>query len=953
MLRERRRHANYKPNRRLDRKSSRGMIYENEELRLRTININAEVERGQSDIRKLRRENEQLKREIWSLRDEYERINKKMCSNRNCSSCEHISNSDSQSEDSEYCEACRESEPRASSFDSTCQHRDEQEKQDKGNLSIHSTQVPSAGLAGSTSFGANSSKEIAENYENAQKTLAQPNAPAAATSSPTPPTSSSGSLSTFVPAASTASGPPPTMTLSSKHNCKVPPSVDSVSSKLRENLHVNFGQLSVLSEENLTNSDGASSVNGDQDANMTQLNKLGESSVSPLREIQSILPPLSHFENIPYEPITTSSLDKAADTLSPAMSDDHHLITNEWSFPTQQAADRDKFTDPNKDERNAEPAKIAPMQQFHSPKHFFSPINPRLIKPPPPSSSTPPIAPPMFANPPDLFVANALASPCHRPVITANQTMETSVYPAPSLPLPPPPVQMPPVVPVPYSSDSSFYDGNLEDLLLEIETLQIQLEKHKSYSQEKLPTNEPFSTRKPYRSEMNLVVSCNGCKSSITPIAKQTSASLSTGFDYKSDYFPNNSLMMDTPPPNIPQPMILFPQNLTYLARDTYDHGGSVPILNDITEYPIRPPTSAMVDLGRTNIKTGAPGLPMTALNVIDGAPLSCEEPIATTLAPTSSATPPIPGVGASVNLGGTSMQTGENSLKDTTELSGSGTKLETKKSPAAIRRKLFSGLREDSKSGSTSETNVGGMDKLPERADSNASDNLQNDSSSGSDTTKRKAPRRISITFSDTRKYDEEKNEKYCDRKTEENTLSNKVTTSQIGTSLTSDLQKSHKAPCDLITQSTPNSPHFGARRTSNAGHSHHHHHHHHHGATTHHCTRKLSEESMKYPRKCSRRYSEGTVDTLPAHSSFGSAYSGASGAGASAIVAMDGRRQGSSNFHEVGTSVSERNSNSFASSRESSTSQSTHSQRRKISVSSHNGGKIPWCGCWGNGCL
>lgn len=30
----------------MDRKSSRGMLYENEELRLRTININAEVERG-------------------------------------------------------------------------------------------------------------------------------------------------------------------------------------------------------------------------------------------------------------------------------------------------------------------------------------------------------------------------------------------------------------------------------------------------------------------------------------------------------------------------------------------------------------------------------------------------------------------------------------------------------------------------------------------------------------------------------------------------------------------------------------------------------------------------------------------------------------------------------------------------------------------------------------------
>ncbi|XP_020300061.1 uncharacterized protein LOC109863849 isoform X2 [Pseudomyrmex gracilis] len=50
------------------------MIYENEELRLRTIHINAEVEQGQNDIKKLRRENEQLRREIWSLRDEYDKL---------------------------------------------------------------------------------------------------------------------------------------------------------------------------------------------------------------------------------------------------------------------------------------------------------------------------------------------------------------------------------------------------------------------------------------------------------------------------------------------------------------------------------------------------------------------------------------------------------------------------------------------------------------------------------------------------------------------------------------------------------------------------------------------------------------------------------------------------------------------------------------------------------------
>jgi hypothetical protein len=83
---------------RLDAKSSRGMIYENEELRIRTININAEVERGkqivtcaldksskvafflstphkgQSEIKTLKREREQLRREIWTLRDEYDKL---------------------------------------------------------------------------------------------------------------------------------------------------------------------------------------------------------------------------------------------------------------------------------------------------------------------------------------------------------------------------------------------------------------------------------------------------------------------------------------------------------------------------------------------------------------------------------------------------------------------------------------------------------------------------------------------------------------------------------------------------------------------------------------------------------------------------------------------------------------------------------------------------------------
>lgn len=53
------------------------MIFENEELRLRTININAEVAEGQSNIRKLRSENDRLRREIWSLKDNYDRLEKK------------------------------------------------------------------------------------------------------------------------------------------------------------------------------------------------------------------------------------------------------------------------------------------------------------------------------------------------------------------------------------------------------------------------------------------------------------------------------------------------------------------------------------------------------------------------------------------------------------------------------------------------------------------------------------------------------------------------------------------------------------------------------------------------------------------------------------------------------------------------------------------------------------
>ncbi|XP_046400017.1 C-Jun-amino-terminal kinase-interacting protein 2-like [Ischnura elegans] len=78
MLRSRKKDANLKPNRKLDKRSSRGMLFENEELRMRTIEINAEVERGQCDLKKLRRENQRLRRDMWALREEYERLEAKV-----------------------------------------------------------------------------------------------------------------------------------------------------------------------------------------------------------------------------------------------------------------------------------------------------------------------------------------------------------------------------------------------------------------------------------------------------------------------------------------------------------------------------------------------------------------------------------------------------------------------------------------------------------------------------------------------------------------------------------------------------------------------------------------------------------------------------------------------------------------------------------------------------------
>ncbi|KAK8739607.1 hypothetical protein OTU49_003423 [Cherax quadricarinatus] len=74
MMRSKKKEGALKPSRKLDKRSSRGVMFENEELRMRTIEINAEVDRGQSDLRKLKKENETLKQQVWTLRDEYDKL---------------------------------------------------------------------------------------------------------------------------------------------------------------------------------------------------------------------------------------------------------------------------------------------------------------------------------------------------------------------------------------------------------------------------------------------------------------------------------------------------------------------------------------------------------------------------------------------------------------------------------------------------------------------------------------------------------------------------------------------------------------------------------------------------------------------------------------------------------------------------------------------------------------
>ncbi|KAH8383354.1 hypothetical protein KR009_008068 [Drosophila setifemur] len=1076
---KRRRHAHYKLNSRLDRKSSRGMIYENEELRLRTININAEVERGQSDIKRLRRENEQLRREIWTLRDECDRLNKRFtkakisehefggcrgsggsggtCHAYRCSGGGRGSGGcDVNSDDSDSCDTCRGADDGHCS-DDCCQE------------------------GGSC-------------------------AP------PKPP------LPPDVPKAHQS-----------------PSKGEENSGQGNGNQPMHFDHLSVVSEETLSNPELMLAQQQEQHLMICTPDPHGSQSTLPslmgpltpltpiemvanqLNDLQATVPPLSYFENILQQHMGGRN---AAMTPSPELGTSSSTTTgmtmrhtNGWDYNLQSPFSHRKYSNRSSPSispppplpsvstmttfvptsahqtmpriaLNAPPHYGAEMgsietvaittnssqQALNSPKHFFAPIKPRLklntklanegLEGYDQQDDLPPGSPPPpLRDPPDIFVNNALASPyqrrispqvsprhrrtvhshCHAHQPSHHHRPRSRPHPH-SHPHPQPghcslhravvdvaaAVGLGEVGPRPGTSVLDIYTAalaaaaaarcsplpvvrsmepiyataqkpgqstcisaaaftqpvmtittqstktttsplrlankkqlakrlvaksvenvsqtdsvNLESILNDIETisediLAIQLEKSKSRDNLSHDQNkDDVRAKKPYRSEMNLYLQYDGTNPTISPATATgereagtptpvTTTSSESGNSGTSKLLRRTRSLerehTDSPAPHIPDPMAPFPDKCTYLGFEQVNQAaaGSGSGAPPPSPNGQRPPIAA-----KPNI------------------PVKPPPPLPPARRPTMPTEPPPPPPNSSAP-GGIGMGLPPNKSQIYKSLATAAAKRAIfRSSPSQLTRSLDVDLTGTE---APAEAAAGDMDELA-----------------------RRKARRVSIV---------------CGQQQQEE-LGTPVTTAPTATASCVDLSTVLQHPSvkafKQMSHSTPSSPHSSRRRTNsnsmappNSGHpevgatasappsTSHHHHHRKEGSDPVPMTATVSRT------KCSRRHSEGTVHTVHRNSSA----SGGGGAGgghhhhhshhhphSGLVISSNPHHSHHSHQdsnHETVTSLSDRNSNSFASSRESSTSFSMRSNRRKISISSHTGtGKIPWCGCWGNGCL
>uniref|UniRef100_A0A336LNL1 CSON015110 protein n=1 Tax=Culicoides sonorensis TaxID=179676 RepID=A0A336LNL1_CULSO len=185
---------------------------------------------GQSDIKKLKKENEQLRREIWTLRDEYDKLEKLLASKVNLD-CD---------EDSNDTASCHSNDS-----DGSCQ------------------------TCGSCNNEVNVNDTSQHNG----------NATSQTTSS-------------------------------------------SCSKSKKEKLHVEFDHLSIVSEESQR------SPNEDRLTVVTE--QKAPESPFPLTEIQSLVPPLTHFENLEYENIGPGNVDENGFIVSNT-SKNEELSKSQWS----------------------------------------------------------------------------------------------------------------------------------------------------------------------------------------------------------------------------------------------------------------------------------------------------------------------------------------------------------------------------------------------------------------------------------------------------------------------------------------------------------------------------------------------------------------------------------------------------------------------------------------------
>ncbi|XP_036674995.3 uncharacterized protein [Drosophila suzukii] len=919
---KRRRHAHYKLNSRLDRKSSRGMIYENEELRLRTININAEVERGQSDIKRLRRENEQLRREIWTLRDECDRLNKRFkaklnehefggcrgsggsggtCHAYRCSGGGGGRGSggcDVNSDDSDSCDTCRGA--------------------DDGHCSDECCQ------------------------EGGSCAPLKPPLPPEVPSHPSPSKNEEG----------------------------------GTGNQNKEQQPMHFDHLSVVSEETLSNPElmlvrqqehlticppdphGSQSTLPSMMGPLTPLTPI-ELVANQLNDLQAMVPPLSYFENILTQHMGARN---AAQTPSPELGTSSSTTTgktmrhtNGWDYNLQSPFTQRKYSDMSSPSRSPPPP-VSTMTTFvptstlqtmprialnapthlpeggnietvaittnaaqhalNSPKHFFAPIKPRLRLNTklanqgqdleqddlPPGSPPPPLR-----DPPDIFVNNALASPYQRRVSPQTDSV------------------------------------NLESILNDIETisediLAIQLEKSKSRDNLSHNNNKDDDrAKKPYRSEMNLYLQYDGTNPTISPATTETEMGTATPAVTSSSESGNSGSSKlvrrtrslerehtDSPAPHIPDPMAPFPDKCTYLGFEQVNQaagGAGVPAQSPNGQ---RPPIA-------------------TKPNV----PLKAPPPLPPARRPTmpSEPPPPPPTTSASGVIG---LPPNKSHLYKSLATAAAKRAI-FRSSPSQLTRSLDVDLTGTEGEAGVDQAAAANMDELA-----------------------RRKARRVSIVCG-------------SGQGAQPDEAATPVTSLPMATASCVDLSTVLTHPtikAFKISHSTPSSPHSSRRRTNSnsmapppgapAGGGHpevgatasappsttHHHHHRKEGSDPVPMTATVSRT------KCSRRHSEGTVHTLHRNS----AASGGGGGGhhhhshghhhphSGMVISSNPHHSHHSHQdsnHETATSLSDRNSNSFGSSRESSTSFSMRSSRRKISVSSHTGGKIPWCGCWGNGCL